>query len=176
MTNNDVLRRLRYILDLSDSTMMAIFRQADLEVSREQVSCWLKKDDDPDHQKCHDKQLATFLNGLINHKRGKKDGEQPKPEKSLTNNGVLRKLKIAFNVSSEDILTIIDLTGLRLSKHELSAFFRKTDHKNYRECKDQVLRSFLQGLQIQHRPAPSSQRIAQESPRENNQQIWSPHN
>ncbi len=151
MTNNDVLRRLRYILDLSDSMMIAVFRQADLEVDREQISNCLKRDDDPDYQKCHDKQLAIFLNGLINHKRGKKEGQQPKPETKLTNNIILRKLKIAFDLKSEDMLEIIDHAGLALSKHELSAFFRKPDHRHYRECKDQVLRNFLQGLQAKCR-------------------------
>ena len=151
MTNNDVLRRLRYILDLNDSTMIAIFGQADLEVDREQVSHWLKKDDDPDYQPCDDQQLAIFLNGLINHKRGKKEGEQPKPETKLTNNIILRKLKIAFDLKSEDMLEMIEHAELSLSKHELSAFFRKFDHKHYRECKDQVFRNFLQGLQNKYR-------------------------
>jgi len=152
MNNNDVLRRLRYILDLNDSKMMSIFEQADVDVTRDQVSAWLKRDDDTAFQKCHDKQLATFLNGLINHKRGKKEGEQPKPEKKLTNNLVMRKLKIAFDLKSDDVIEVITLTGLRLSPHELSAFFRKPGHKHYRECKDQVLRNFLQGLQAQLRP------------------------
>jgi len=152
MNNNDVLRRLRYILDLNDSKMMSIFKQADVDVTRDQVRAWLKRDDDTAFQKCHDKQLATFLNGLINHKRGKKEGEQPKPEKKLTNNLVMRKLKIAFDLKSDDVIEVITLTGLRLSPHELSAFFRKPGHKHYRECKDQVLRNFLQGLQAQLRP------------------------
>lgn len=153
MNNNDVLRRLRYILNLSDSTMISIFRQTDLEVSREQVSNWLKKDDDPDYQKCHDNQLSIFLNGLINHKRGKKEGEPHKPEITLVNNIILRKLKIALDLKSDEVMKILELAGLRLSKHELSAFFRKPDHKHYRKCKDQVLRNFLQGLQAKYRPA-----------------------
>jgi uncharacterized protein YehS (DUF1456 family) len=155
MNNNDVLRRLRYILNLSDSAMISIFRQADFEVSREQVSKWLKKDDDPDYQKCHDKQLSIFLNGLINHKRGKKEGTPHKPEKSLVNNIILRKLKIALDLKSDEVMEILELAGLRLSKHELSAFFRNPDHKHYRKCKDQVLRNFLQGLQAKYRPASS---------------------
>ncbi|MGH1439531.1 MAG: DUF1456 family protein [Cellvibrionaceae bacterium] len=152
MNNNDVLRRLRYILDLNDSKMMSIFKLADVDADRDQVSAWLKRDDDAAFQKCHDKQLATFLNGLINYKRGKKEGEQPKPEKKLTNNLIMKKLKIAFELKSDDVIEVITLTGLRLSPHELSAFFRKPDHKHYRECKDQVLRNFLQGLQAQYRP------------------------
>lgn len=151
MTNNDILRRLRYILDLNDSMMIAVFGQADLEVDRQQISNWLKRDDDPDYQNCNDKQLAIFLNGLINHERGKRESLQPKPETRLTNNIILRKLKIAFNLKSEDMLDIIDYAGLALSKHELSAFFRKPDHRHYRECKDQVLRNFLQGLQAKYR-------------------------
>ena len=93
MTNNDVLRRIRYILDLNDSMMINVFAQADIDVSREQVSQWLKRDDDPDYESLNDKQMATFLNGLINHLRGKKEGEQPKPEKSLNNNIILKAMR-----------------------------------------------------------------------------------
>jgi len=152
VTNNDVLRRIRYILDLNDSMMINVFAQADIDVSREQVSQWLKRDDDPDYESLNDKQMATFLNGLINHLRGKKEGEQPKPEKSLNNNIILRKLKIAFNLQSDEILAVLQLEGFSLSKHELSAFFRKPEHKHYRACKDQVLRNFLQGLQLKYHP------------------------
>ncbi|MGB0468898.1 MAG: DUF1456 family protein, partial [Pontibacterium sp.] len=93
----------------------------------------------------------TFLNGLINEKRGKKEGPTPEPERRLTNNIVFRKLKIAFNLTAEDILDVMALADLRMSKHELSAFFRKDDHKNYRECQDQILRNFLSGLQLKYR-------------------------
>lgn len=126
--------------------MMAIFASADLPVNREQVSAWLKKDDDSDFVKCHDVVLATFLNGLINEKRGKKPGPQHPPEKRLTNNIILTKLKIAFNLKSEDIIELFAKENLTVSKPELSAFSRKPDHQHYRECKDQFLRNFLQGL------------------------------
>jgi len=151
MTNNDVLRRIRYMFDFDDAKMMAIFGLAGLEVSRAEISDWLKKEDDTDHRKCSDRQFATFLNGLIIEKRGKKDGPQPEPESELNNNIIFRKLKIALNLQAEDILGLINRGDLQLSKHELSAFFRKPGHKHYRECKDQVLRSFLGGLQLKHR-------------------------
>lgn len=153
MTNNDVLRRIRYIFDYNDTKMIAIFGLADLKVSREQLSDWLKKDDDPTYKSLSDSQLATFLNGLINDKRGKKDGPQPVPEKTLNNNIIFRKLKIALNLKEEETLAILELANLRISKHELSAFFRRADHKHYRVCKDQVLRNLLKGLQLKHRPA-----------------------
>ena len=151
MTNNDILRRIRYIFDIGDSKMIAVFGLADHQVSREQISDWLKNDDDPAYRTCSDTQLAIFLNGLINDKRGRKEGAQPEPEKRLTNNIILKKLKIALNLKAEDVLEILHLAGFQLSKHELSAFFRKPGHKHYRECKDQILRNFLQGMQLKYR-------------------------
>jgi uncharacterized protein YehS (DUF1456 family) len=153
MTNNDILRRIRYIFDINDTKMIAIFGLADHTVSREQISEWLKKDDDPTYKACNDTDLAIFLNGLINDKRGKKDGPQPTPEKKLNNNIIFRKLKIALNLKEEDTLAILKSADLIVSKHELSAFFRREDHKHYRVCKDQILRNFLKGLQLKHHPA-----------------------
>lgn len=151
MKANDILRRIRYILDLDDKKVIEIFAEAEQRVTRTQVIAWLKKDDDPAYEECSDAMFASFLNGLINQKRGKKDGPQPEPEKRLNNNAVFRKLKIAFNLQAEDILSILALADLNISKAELSAFFRRADHKHYRDCKDQILRNFLKGMQIQHR-------------------------
>ncbi len=153
MTNNDILRRIRYIFSLNDTKMMAVFAEADLEVTREEISNYLKQDDDQAFKACNDKILATFLNGFINFKRGKKDGPQAEIESELTNNLVFIKLKIALNLKAEDILEILELADFRFSKHELSALFRKVGHKHYRECKDQILRNFLKGLQEKHRAA-----------------------
>jgi len=151
MTNNDVLRRIRYTFNLDDSKMIAVFGLAGLEVTRAQISDWLKREDAPDYQRCNDEQFATFLNGLIIEKRGKKDGPQPVPETQLNNNIIFRKLKIALNLQAEDVLQLVNQTDFRISKHELSAFFRKPGHKHYRECKDQVLRNFLKGMQVKYR-------------------------
>jgi len=151
MTNNDILRRIRFIFDFNDDKMIALFAAADCEVTRAQVSNWMKAEDDPDFEKLTDVMLATYLNGLINDKRGKREGPQPVPEKDLSNNAIFMKLKIALNLQAEDILEIMDLSDFRMSKHELSAFFRKPGHKHHRECKDQILRIFLKGLQQQYR-------------------------
>jgi uncharacterized protein YehS (DUF1456 family) len=151
MNNNDVLRRIRYTFNFDDTKMIAIFGLGGLEVTRAEISNWLKKDDDPDYSNCEDAQLAAFLNGLIVEKRGKKDGPQPAPEKVLNNNIILRKLKIALNLQADDVQALIRQADFSLSKHELSAFFRKPEHKHYRECKDQVLRYFLKGVQAKYR-------------------------
>ncbi len=154
MTHNDILRRLRYTFDLDDAKMIAIYASADQEITREQLSNWLKKEDEESYVEMADVELAAFLNGFINEKRGKKEGEQPVAETSLTHNIIFMKLKIALNLKAEEVLEILGLADFRLSKHELSAFFRKPGHKHYRECKDQILRNFLNGLQKMHRPAP----------------------
>lgn len=151
MTNNDILRRLRFIFDCSDTQMIAIFAAADCAATRAHISDWLKHDDKPDFKVLDDKTLAIFLNGLINQKRGKKEGAQPAPETRLNNNIIFRKLKIALDFKDEDILATMELAGFPLGKHELSALFRKQDHKNYRECQTQILRNFLKGLQVKYR-------------------------
>ncbi len=151
MIANDVLRRLRYIFDLSDSKMITLSSSGKHKVTRTEISDWLKKDDDPAYKVCDDTQMAIFLNNFISEKRGKRDGPQPEPEKRLSNNMIFMKLKIALNLKAEDVLEILNLANFKLSKHELSAFFRKPGHKHFRECKDQVLRNFLQGLAVKHR-------------------------
>lgn len=150
MTNNDILRRIRFTFDFNDTKMIELFGNGGLQVTRSQVSDWLKKDEDPACVKINDKQLATFLNGFIIEKRGKKDGDQPEPEKRLNNNIIFRKLKIALNLKDEDILEILNLAELRISKHELSAFFRRPDHAQYRACENQILRNFLHGMQLKY--------------------------
>lgn len=151
MSNNDILRRLRYAFNLSDSKMMELFASGGQEVTRAEVSNWLKKEGTEDYKGIYDKQLATFLNGFINDRRGKREGAQPKPEKTLNNNIIFRKLKIALNLKDEDILAIMELADFKISKHELSAFFRKPGQRQYRQCKDQILRNFIYGLQDKYR-------------------------
>lgn len=151
MNNNDIIRKIRYIFDYNDSYMIKIFKAAEKEVDISTLSNWLKKDDDEKFVGIYDIDLASFLNGFINERRGKKEGEQPKPEKTLNNNIILRKIKIALNLRDNDILELLDLADIKFSKHELSAFFRKPSQKQFRMCKDQFLRNFLYGLQLKHK-------------------------
>jgi uncharacterized protein YehS (DUF1456 family) len=174
MTNNDVLRRIRYIFDYSDQKMLSACKLGNLDITREQLSSWLKKDIDPNYLNCSDINLASFLNGLIVDKRGGKDGVQPLPEKKLTNNIIFIKLKIALNLKSEDILEILSLSNFELSSHELSSFFRKESHKNHRECKDQVLRNFLKGLQLKYRGKPEPEKIINTSEKPIPEFTWKP--
>lgn len=147
MTNNDILRRIRYLFNYNDLKMTEIFKLANYDVEKEDVDSWLKKEDDPLLIEISDRELAIFLNGLIIEKRGKRDGPIPEPENPLSNNMILNKLKIALNLKSDDILELFASIDKKLGKHELSAFFRNTKHKSYRPCLDQYLRNFLNALQ-----------------------------
>jgi uncharacterized protein YehS (DUF1456 family) len=157
MTQNDILRKLRYTFDFSDGAVVSLFALSGVAVTREQVINWLRRDEDPALEPLNDEQLAAFLNGLIVHKRGPRDGVTPPPENRLSNNAILRKLKIALNLQESELLELLELAGMPLGRAELSALFRKPDHRHYRECKDQLLRRFLQGLQLKYGsplPAP----------------------
>lgn len=149
MTHNDVLKKLRYTFDYTDQQMINLFASGGKIVTRAEVSNWLKKDDDEDYKSLQDIDLAIFLNGFIIDKRGKKDDTTPVPEKELNNNIVFRKIKIALNLTDDAIIEVFHKAELKVSKPELSALFRKPDHKHYRPCKDQFLRNFLMGLQLQ---------------------------
>ena len=151
MENNDIFRRLRYTLGYNDLKMSEVFALAGDPINPERVKTWLKKDDDSDFVLIPDVALATFLNGLIIQKRGRKDGPQPIPEQKIDNNIVFRKLRIAYNLQSDDILELYKLVDKEISPHELSAFFRKPSSNKYRECNDQYLRHFLNGLQAKFR-------------------------
>lgn len=136
--------------------MVELFALADVTVTRENISQWLKKDNDKDFVACSDSQLAVFLNGFINANRGKRPGQQIVPEQRLTNNIILTKLKIALNLKADDIIELLASVDFRLSKPELSAFSRKVDHKHFRECKDQVLRNLLQAIDKKYHVARTS--------------------
>lgn len=153
MTNNDILRRVRYIFDFNDDKMIALFAHAGREVARSEVSAWLKKPEDEGFEPLEDATLALFLDGLIVERRGPKDGPQHQSETEINNNIVFRKLKIALDLKAEDILELLASVDSVISKHELSAFFRKPGHKHYRACNNQLLRNFLRAVQQRERPS-----------------------
>nr|WP_144776919.1 DUF1456 family protein [Marinobacter maritimus] len=159
MNNNDILRRVRYIFDFSDQLMISIFKLGGCEASKPELAAWLAREDEPGFVLCEDEKLARFLNGLIIKNRGGQSDEPPEPERVLSNNMILRKLKIALNLQANDLLEILALNEFTMSKHELSALFRRPDHKNYRECLDQLLRNILDGMEKHYRknkaPAPA---------------------
>lgn len=147
MVNNDVLRSLRYILNVSDAKMADILRLTGCEVGEDDMVAFLKPEDDAGFRPCGDRLMAHFLDGLVIFKRGR-DESRPVPpiELPVTNNMILKKLRVAFELKEDDLRAVFDSSGFPLSKPELSALFRKAGHSNYRTCGDQLLRNFLKGL------------------------------
>jgi len=154
MTNNDVLRSVRYILNLSDAKVVSILALAESEVTIADVSSFLKKEDEAGYRPCPDIVMGYFLNGLIFERRGKsEDAPEPSIERKMTNNIILKKLRVAFNLKTTDIIDLLKLADFAVGQSEIGAIFRKPGHKNYRECGDQILRNFLKGLTLKMRPA-----------------------
>ena len=152
MLNNDVLRSLRYSLDLSDVQMADIIQLSGLAVAADRVSAVLKKEDEDGFQACDDELMAHFLDGLVYFKRGKDDSRPAQPfELPVTNNMVLKKLRVAFELKEDDMHAIMQSVDCPVSKPEMSALFRKFGHSNYRPCGDQFLRNFLKGLTLRLR-------------------------
>ncbi len=139
------------IFDLNDQLILSVFKLGGCEVTKPELAAWMLSEEKPEFVLCEDEKLARFLNGLIIHKRGAKGEGIPEPESILSNNIMLRKLKIALNLQAEDLLEILKLSDVTLSKHELSALFRRPDHKNYRECSDQLFDNLLEGMEQRYR-------------------------
>ena len=152
MVNNDVLRSLRYTLDISDAKLAEIIQLGGRPITEADVGAMLKKDIEPDYVDCDDKTMACFLDGLVYYRRGKDESRPAQPhELPMTNNIVLKKLRVAFELKEDDMHAIMLSVGCPVSKPEMSALFRKAGHGNYRACGDQFLRNFLKGLTLRVR-------------------------
>jgi uncharacterized protein YehS (DUF1456 family) len=152
--NNDVLRSIRYTLNLGDAKVVEIIQLAGRVTAPADLANLLKKEDEEGFVECSDEVMVSFLDGLIIHRRGRiepRPEQDKKPEPHLSNNTILKKLRIAFELKDEDMHQVLELAGFRVSKPELSALFRTRGHKNYRACGDQLLRNFLKGLTMRLR-------------------------
>ncbi len=146
MINNDVIRSVRYMLNISEFKLVEIVKLGAGEVTQAQMNAYIKREDEPGFEPCPQNVMARFLNGLIYLRRGKDETRPPLAPELPTNNVVLKKLRVAFELKDDDIIAMLEESGFKISKTELSALFRKEGHHNYRECGDQFLRNFLKGL------------------------------
>lgn len=150
MRNDEVIKSIRYILDLDDVQIANILKLADYEPTRDEINAIFQEtyeEEDATHEL-----MAHFLDGFIYFKRGKSDKHPPQPiQIPVTNNMVLKKLRVAFKLRESDILQILKSTDFTVTPTELSALFRAENHRNYRSCGDQLLRYFLKGLAYKYR-------------------------
>ncbi|NND82043.1 MAG: DUF1456 family protein [Gammaproteobacteria bacterium] len=158
MTNNDILRRLRYAFDLSDAQAAeycSLDPSSTAAMDKAAISARLLADDDENQVPCSDPELCAFLDGLIVARRGLREGviaTPPKPaDFRLSKNDILKKLRIAMGFREAEMLDTLSAGGVELSKSELGALFRSPGHKHYRTCGNQVLRAFIKGLTASQR-------------------------
>lgn len=147
MIHNDVLRSLRYMLAIDDTAIVGIVALGGGTVARQDITNFLKREDEPGYALCNGRLLGHFLDGLIIQRRGLDETAPPRPpEKLVTNNTVLKKLRVAFELKEDDMLELMAAGGFNISRPELTALFRNPTHKNYRDAGDQFLRNFLKML------------------------------
>lgn len=162
MNNNDRLIRLRYALEIKNAEMIEIFKLGGISLTKEEVIKVLTRieEDTPADAslECTNEMLDAFLNGFIIHQRGvqeTKPGQAARPAPKLedhnVNNILLKKLRIALSLTSDDMLEILHDAGTRISKSELGAVLRTEGHRNYKECGDRYARNFLKGLALSYR-------------------------
>ena len=158
MIHNDVLRRLRFALAINDTAAISIFKLVNYDMEIDYLHAVMKREGEEGYLPCRDKIIALFLDGLIIKNRGRQEGQMPQelgPKERLSNNEVLRKIRIAMSYKDDDMIAVLKLADFRISKGELSAFFRKPDHRNYKPAGDQVVRNLLQGMVKKYRPDSS---------------------
>ncbi len=118
--------------------------------AREEVLKSLPKDEHPNGT-VTPRQLAFYLEGMILALRGPSE-KSPNPFEDLSgnidNNKVLKKLRVAYNLKSEELQQIFAFTGEDLSTHEINSFFRSEGHKHYKTCSWPVLLTFIEGLKV----------------------------
>ena len=154
MANNEILRSIRDALELDDATMIRIFKEAGRDVGQSAIAAFLKTEDEDDYIPCSNPVMGFFLDGLIIRNRGKQEGSPAQaavPLAELSNNTILKKLRIALDLKEDDLVEIFKLAGVIITKHELTALFRKQGHKHYKECTGQLLLSFIQGVALRHK-------------------------
>ncbi|MFT4518728.1 MAG: hypothetical protein ACI9JM_001113 [Halioglobus sp.] len=141
MKNNELLQSICDTLQLAEEDLGALLALCDHDIGSEPEKSLL--------QECSNEQLRCALEGLILAERGpRSDGKPPEiSHKAVSNNEVLKKLRIALNLQEEDMLLIFEEGGATLLPTELGALFRKQGNKHFRACSDELLQQFLGGFE-----------------------------
>jgi uncharacterized protein YehS (DUF1456 family) len=147
VNTNEILYRIYRALNLSVDEMLSAYELAEYPMDRMHLEALLKRRQDKEFELCSYEELGVFLDGLIILKRG------PSPKKTnhdeavvLTNNLILKKLRIALELKEPETEIIFNLADIMLSKQELKSLFRKEEHKNFKACPDTLILAFLDGL------------------------------
>ena len=147
MKTNDILHKIQKALNLSLEEMLEAYKLADYKMESSHLDSLLKRRQDKGSKLCSYEELGVFLDGFVVLKRG------PSPKKNnddeiveLTNNLILKKLRIALELKEAETEIIFSLGEAELSKQQLASLFRKEGHRNFKECSDELLMAFLDGM------------------------------
>jgi len=147
MSTNDILFKIQKALNLSSKEMLQAYALADYPITAEDLDGLLKRRNEKGFHPCSYEALGTFLDGLILLKRGPSPQKEAKDASvELTNNLILKKLRIALELKDPETEIIFGLGDRTLGKQELKSLFRKEGHKNFKACPDILLMAFLDGL------------------------------
>lgn len=153
MDNNAILRSLRFSLRLEDEDVARHFTSGGWPMDIEGAQARMGREGEPGAIYCVDDALGAFLDGLVLERRGPPPADRPAPPPvPLTNNEVLKKIRVALELREGDVVTALALADMRLSKGEVRALFRNPAHPNHRPAGDQLVRRFLRGLTLKLRP------------------------
>ncbi len=149
MTKNDILKTVQNIENYDTDQMLEIFRLGELEIPQARLEGYLAEKGEKHYLDCGAEALGHFLDGLIVKKRGPSDKKgAPEQPVRLTNNLILKKLRIAYDLKEADLFAIFSAVDIDITKGELASLFRAEDHKKFRYCPDSILQLFLEGLAI----------------------------
>lgn len=148
MDNNELNRRIRYSLQLDDATAIRLMQLGGVEATEAQAAAWRTREGEAGFEPCPKAALSALLSGLILDRRGPPPAGAPTaaPAEKHINNAVLKQLRIALSLRTDDVHQLIIDGGGKLAKSEVGALFRNAEARNYRVCGDQLLRWFLAGL------------------------------
>ena len=145
INTNDILYRIKKSINLSMSDMQKAYELEDYKITKDRLEDILKKRQDKGFIIASYEELGVFLDGLISLKRGKTDRKSDE-NVELTNNLILKKLRVALQLKEAESEIIFGLADIELTKQQLASLFRKDGHKNFKICSDELLISFLDGL------------------------------
>lgn len=147
INTNEILYRIKKALNLPTEKMLEAYKLENYKMEASHLESLLKRRLANGFKLASYEELGVFLDGLVALKRG------PSPKKTnddeaveLTNNLILKKLRIALELKEAETEIIFGLADVQLSKQQMASLFRKEGHKNFKECSDELLMAFLDGL------------------------------
>jgi len=147
MQINDILFKLKTALSIDNESLIKAYALAEYEMKEERLNSILKRRQDKGYEDATYEELGVFLDGLVLLKRGPSDKVANDDEVvALTNNLILKKVRVAMELKEPELVILFALAEVSLTKRQIGSLFRKEGGKNFKECSDELLIKFLEGL------------------------------